>query len=292
MTYDQLVTLDSIIKYGSFKAASEAMHKTQPSLSMAIKKLEEEFGINLFNREGYRPELTDEGKSFYKKAKQAIEQFQQLNKLGTEMGLGLESEITVCVEPIFPICRISHILQKFHDPYISTSLNLTTDVLEGVSARLKNHAVDFALGPDLNLGEDIEKIKILNTNLVPVVGKSHIEKAKDNLGYLKSLPQIVVGSSLKDERKNVQGAISKQLWYTSDFSMKEQIIETGLGWGRLPLHQIEDKIALKKLFIITDIPQVPSLQPIPMYLLRSKSKIMGPNTKRLWDYLAELREEL
>ena len=38
MTYDQILTLDAIVKYGSFKAASEVLHKTQPSLSMAIKK--------------------------------------------------------------------------------------------------------------------------------------------------------------------------------------------------------------------------------------------------------------
>lgn len=287
MTYDQLLTLDSIIKYGSFKAASEVMHKTQPSLSMAIKKLEEEFGISLFNREGYRPELTEEGKSFYEKAKVAIEQFKELDKLGTEMGMGLEQEINICVDPVFPICEISPILSNFFDPYVSTSLNLTTDVLHGVIARLKNHEVDFALGPDLELGEDIEKIKINEVNLVPVIGKSQYQSAEGNLGYLKTLPQIVVGSSVKEERKNVQGAISKLLWYTSDFSMKEQIIEAGLGWGRLPTHQIEDKIANKKLFILQDIPQVPPSFIVPLYLLRSKKKIMGPNTKRLWNYLAE-----
>ena len=128
--------------------------------------------------------------------------------------------------------------------------------------------------------------------MVPVVGKGQYQRAEGNLNYLKTLPQIVVGSSVKEERKNVKGAISKQLWYTSDFFMKEQIIEAGLGWGRLPIHQIEDKIQSQKLCILKDIPQVPSSDTVPLFLLRSKKKIMGPNTKRLWNYLAEFSENL
>ncbi len=51
MTYDQLITLVNIVSEGSFKAAAEVMHKTQPSLTMAIKKLEEEFGIAVKDEE-------------------------------------------------------------------------------------------------------------------------------------------------------------------------------------------------------------------------------------------------
>lgn len=47
MTIDQLETLEMIVEKGSFKAAAEALHKTQPSLSVAIKKLEDEFDLKL-----------------------------------------------------------------------------------------------------------------------------------------------------------------------------------------------------------------------------------------------------
>ena len=67
MTYDQILTLDFIVKYGSFKAAAKEMYKSQPSLSMAIKKLEDEFQFQILSRDNYRPQLTEEGKVFYKK---------------------------------------------------------------------------------------------------------------------------------------------------------------------------------------------------------------------------------
>ncbi|MFT6633286.1 MAG: DNA-binding transcriptional LysR family regulator [Bacteriovoracaceae bacterium] len=291
MTYDQILTLDLIVKYGSFKAASDAMHKTQPSLSMAIKKLEDEFGIELFNRDGYRPVLTEQGKAFHKKSQSALNKFKELEKLGQELGAGFESEISICMDAIFPICHISHVFEKFFEPHITTTLNLSTDVIDGVISKLINHEVDFVLGPNFGLPDHIEKIKIMEVTIVPVIGKKHFSSGKVTKELLESLPQIVVGSSVKEKKGIVRGAISDQFWYTTDFSMKEQLIESGLGWGRLPLHQVEDKIKSGSLLEIKNLSDV-IIEPVGMYLLRSKNKIMGPNTKNLWKYLAQLGENL
>lgn len=291
MTYDQILTLDYIVKFGSFKAAAEVMHKSQPSLSMAIKKLEEEYQITLFNRDGYRPVLTEEGKKFYKKAEFVISEFKSLDILAHELGAGYETEINICADAIFPICHISDVLQSFFEPHITTTLNLNIDVLEGVIEKLKNHEVDFALGPKFSDVDDIEAIKIIKTEVVPVISKKHFELMNNELNYIKNLPQIVVGSSSKEARGKIRGLISNQYWHTSDLSMKEQLIESGLGWGRLPIHQIENKLKLGTLIEITEIPEVKSRK-VDLYLLRSKNKIMGPNTKSLWNYLKTLGEKL
>ena len=68
MTFEQILTLEAILQSGSFKSAADKLHKSQPSISMAIKKLEEEFGVLLFSREEYRPQLTAEGKLFFERA--------------------------------------------------------------------------------------------------------------------------------------------------------------------------------------------------------------------------------
>ena len=47
MTFDQIEILEKIVEKGSFKAAAEALHRTQPTLSVAIKKLEDEFELLL-----------------------------------------------------------------------------------------------------------------------------------------------------------------------------------------------------------------------------------------------------
>lgn len=283
MTYDQILTLDTIVKYGSFKAAAEVLHKSQPSLSMAIKKLEEEYEFLIFDRSEYRPKLTKRGKTFYQSAKLVIESYQSLELVGKELGAGFETNINICVEAIFPIASISDILQDFFQPHITTSLNLNTDVLEGVIEKLNNHEVDFAIAPDFKEENNFEKIEFMKAEVVPVISPQH---KNYNKKILKTLPQIVVQSSASARESKVHGGYSNKFWYTSDLFMKEQLISAGLGWGRLPLHQVEDKIKNGSLIRIENMKDIQPL-PVPIYLLRARNKVMGPNTKNLWEFLAQ-----
>lgn len=292
MTYDQLITLVNIVSEGSFKAAAEVMHKTQPSLTMAIKKLEEEFGIELFDRSGYRPKLTEQGKVFYQKATRVLERFKELEQLGQELAAGFEPDINICTDAVFPIAKIAHIFEQFFGPYIMTSLHLSTDVLNGVTEKLLNHEVDFALASNIDQNPDIEKIKILETNLLPCISPVHFEKSeKVDLDYIKKLPQIVVQSSVREQHGKIEGAVGENFWYTTDFSMKEQMIAAGLGWGNLPEHLIELQLKAGTLIQVTNIPELKPLK-APMYFMRSKTKFMGPNTKALWKFFLENTEEL
>lgn len=48
----------------SFTRAAEKLFTAQPSLSQQIKDLEQEVGVNLFERSSRKIQLTDEGKAF------------------------------------------------------------------------------------------------------------------------------------------------------------------------------------------------------------------------------------
>lgn len=292
MTYDQLLTLDAIVRHGSFKAASEFLHKTQPSLSMAIKKLEEEFGIKLFNRDGYRPTLTDDGKAFHLKALNALEKFNELDIFAKELAMGMESEINITIDAICPLNKISSIFESFLDPHITTALNLSVDILQELDRKVLEGEVDFAIGSfNVERSRDLETIPILISKMIPVVSSSFYEKTDGSLESLKNYPQIVVKSSDKASTRVIYGAVKgMKQWFTTDMSIKEQLILNSLGWGRLPEHQVRENIDNGKLSIVKDIPTIKS-RDIQLNLIRNTKKVMGPNTKRLWDYLITLGEQ-
>jgi DNA-binding transcriptional LysR family regulator len=287
MTYDQLVTLDAIVKFGSFKAASEFLHKSQPSLSMAIKKLEEEFGIKLFSREAYRPALTDEGSAFYQKSLITLEKFNDLEIFAKELSMGIEPEINISIDAVCSLKRFSKTFQSFLEPHITTTLNLDVDMLEELHKKILNQAIDIAIGTQFEPHPDIEAIPLMTTEMIPVVSSKFYRDTTGTLEDLKTLPQIIVKSSSKaSKRKIMGGAKGMKNWFTTDMYMKEQLILNGLGWGRLPSHQVKEQLNECKLSIVKDIS---TIQPIPvqLYLLRNIKKIMGPNTKRLWSYLSK-----
>jgi DNA-binding transcriptional LysR family regulator len=288
MTYDQLVTLEAIIKHGSFKAASQHLFKSQPSLSMAIKKLEQEFGIKIFNRDNYRPTLTDEGMAFYKKTLPALEKFNDLNLFGKELGLGIEAEINISLDAICPLEEISSIFKHFMEPHITTSLNLNVDMLDELHRKLVEKEIDFAIGVNLKPHPDIESVPILKTSMVPVISSDFYENSDGSIHDLFKYPQIIVKSSANADQRLILGAVKDmKQWFTTDMSMKEKLILNGLGWGRLPHHQVKPHIDSGRLSLIDTIEDINSFD-IDITLLRNVKKIQGPNTKRLWNYLSKI----
>ena len=78
MTLQQLNDVIAIAETGSFNRAAERLYISQPSLSSAIKELEKELGVILFNRSGKGATLTGEGVNFLPYARSVIMQYQNL----------------------------------------------------------------------------------------------------------------------------------------------------------------------------------------------------------------------
>ena len=78
MTLQQLNYIITISETGSFNKAADKLYVSQPSLTNAVKELEKETGIVIFNRSGKGVTLTAEGLSFLPYARQVYSQYQNL----------------------------------------------------------------------------------------------------------------------------------------------------------------------------------------------------------------------
>lgn len=83
MTLTQLNYIITIAEAKSFNKAAEQLYVSQPSLTSAVKELEKELGITLFNRSGRGAALTSDGAEFLLYAKQIYSQYESvLEKYG------------------------------------------------------------------------------------------------------------------------------------------------------------------------------------------------------------------
>lgn len=78
MTLQQLYYIITISEVGSINRAAEKLYVTQPSLTSAIKELEKELDIVLFNRSGRGVTLTADGAEFLPHARQVYGQYLSL----------------------------------------------------------------------------------------------------------------------------------------------------------------------------------------------------------------------
>jgi DNA-binding transcriptional LysR family regulator len=79
-----------IARLGSFTAAAERMHTTQPAISARVKVLEEALGHRLFVRQGRGVQVTPEGRDFIHRAESIIAQIDDLSvSFGTSRAQGV-----------------------------------------------------------------------------------------------------------------------------------------------------------------------------------------------------------
>jgi LysR family hydrogen peroxide-inducible transcriptional activator len=99
MNFQQMEYLVALDKHRNFVAAAEACFVSQPTLSMMIKKLEEELDLTLIHR-GVQPlQFTDEGELIVVQAKRILAEQRMMKDLSKELVKGLSGHIRLGVIP-------------------------------------------------------------------------------------------------------------------------------------------------------------------------------------------------
>ena len=80
MTLQQLQYVIAIVEHGSISETAKQLYVAQPTLSSAVRSLEEEFGISIFHRSARGIALTEDGREFLSYARQVVEQADLLHQ--------------------------------------------------------------------------------------------------------------------------------------------------------------------------------------------------------------------
>lgn len=286
MTLDQIITIEAIVREGSFKAAADFLHKSQPSISMAVKKLEEEYQLIFFSRDEYRPSLTAEGKIFYQKAKALLKEFRELDALARQMNQGVEVELRVSIDAVSPVSLILKFLKNFFAQHPKTKLQISFEVLHGTIERLIDGEVDMAITPMYESAANFKSLKLTKVKMVPVISSQLVKGLKINDDFLRSQTQIIVPDTSKHSPKMSTGILDNAKSITiSEIYFKKEMIVQGLGWGSLPYDLIKAELNSKKVTTI----HTASIKEREMdiFILRNPQKPMGPVMKELWERLDE-----
>ncbi|MGN1383027.1 MAG: LysR family transcriptional regulator [Eubacterium sp.] len=116
MTITQLTYFCAVCRYGSISKAAEELFISHPTVSVAIKSLENEFSLQLFKRSGNRVSLTRDGEAFYKKA---LDILQRCDEMYADFSNRPESSYRVHtgVPPIRSTVLFPSLLEDFHKKY-------------------------------------------------------------------------------------------------------------------------------------------------------------------------------
>ncbi len=148
MNIKNLEAFLAIVQLGSFKAASEKLHTTQPAISARIANLESEIGDLIFDRADKKTRLTPKGYKLLPYAEKIIALLQELN---FAMGDSENYSGTVRLGSSETIVHvwISEFIHSLHEAYPNLTIELTVDTSINLRDKLLLRELDiaFLMGP-------------------------------------------------------------------------------------------------------------------------------------------------
>src|SRR5262245_10793197 len=143
LTIPHLEALVAIAELGSFRAASQRLNVTQPTISLRIKQLEESLRVNLFDRSSYRPRLTGEGKAVLDLARRTLELTREMNAFGRR-GQRVEGKIRLGVCDTFAITCLPALLSQLEQRTPGIEVALDIDYSANLDKGLREERIDIA----------------------------------------------------------------------------------------------------------------------------------------------------
>ncbi len=142
MNLNQLKYFYTICIYGSVSEAAKYLYISQPSLSSAIKALEEEFGVALFNRCYRGVKLTSEGKLLFDMCKDVLTRTDKLENIMRDLG-NERNKLRLGVPPMIGSLILPHIYSNFCSMYPDIELEIIEDGRHGLLEKLSENYLDM-----------------------------------------------------------------------------------------------------------------------------------------------------
>lgn len=123
--------------------AAEALHVTQPTLSKAIKALEEELGKKLFTRHSFSIKLTDEGILLRNRAEDLVSMADRIEREFVSLDDITGGDLYFGLAESFQIRYLAHAIHSFKKTYPGLRYHITSGDTEQVMEKLDKGLLDF-----------------------------------------------------------------------------------------------------------------------------------------------------
>lgn len=171
MTLRHLRIFVAVYQEMSITKASNKLHLAQPSVSLAIRELEDFYHIRLFDRINRRIFVTEKGEAFYDYASHIIDLFDEMENsmISPDMPLGISIGSSITIGNYI----VPKAIAEFHKKYSSCEVKVTIQNSQKIVQAVLKNELDLGLVEDKVQHEQLEAIPFMQDELYFVCGKNH-----------------------------------------------------------------------------------------------------------------------
>lgn len=241
MKFHQLRYVHEVVRqHLNISAASEALHTSQPGVSKQIQLLEEELGLQIFQRNGKRlVGITEPGRKIVDLAARVMLDMQNIKRVGDEYSQEDSGELTIATTHTQARYRLPAAVKQFMAQYPNVKLTIHQGNPSQVTEQVAAGEADIGIATE-NISKD-ERLSCLpcyEWNRCLVVPPEHplLEKKNLSLKDLVNYPLITydfafTGGTLVSKVFHDAGLQPNVVFTAIDADVIKTYVNLGLGIG-------------------------------------------------------------
>ena len=158
MNIQQLEYIVAVDNHRHFVQAAEHCSVTQPTLSMMIRKLEDELGIKIFDRTKQPIVPTGIGRKIIDQAKTILREAGRMNEIARHFNGDLSGELRIGIIPTVAPYLLPHLIQPFITAYPDIRLHVSEMITERITSELKLGNLDVGIVASVSGENSLQEI--------------------------------------------------------------------------------------------------------------------------------------
>jgi len=288
LSLDQLRTFIAAVDQGSFSAAGRALGRAQSVVSQTIVNLEGQLGVTLFQRIGRFPQLTKEGMSLLPDARRIVSETEGLKAKAHSFSAGLEPELSIVVDVMFPQMCLTYALASFKHHFPSTPLRLEVEALGAVAHAVLEGRCSLGITGTLPFPPPtLTSEPLFSEKMMTVVAPGSPLASRTGPVALRDVQaetQLVLTDRSPLTAGVDYGVQGTNVWRLADLGAKHAFLRAGLGWGHMPHWIVADDLRDGRLEAIEL--EGPAAGVMPFQAVYPAGKLPGPAGRWLLERFA------
>lgn len=257
MELGQLEAFLAVAKEHGFGRAAAKMGRTQPAISIAIRKLEQELGAPLFDRFRRDARLTDAGQIFFEYAQKILNLCGEAARAIEELRLLKRGKLTIGANESTNLYLLPKMILAFRERYPDIKVEVFRSSSVQLPGEIKERNLDFGIISFDPEDPELESFPILHDELVLILPPGHRLAKKREIPFQELGKEIFVAHNVKSpSRDHVINSFRKHgitLNIGIELSSLEtikQFVEMKLGVAIVPRLSVEKELLEKKLLTV------------------------------------------
>lgn len=238
LSVEQIEAFITTVETGSFSSAARKLGKVQSAVSQNIMNLEIDCGVELFDRRGRYPVLTEEGEKLLPYARAAMVQHGRLAERVNSLTQKEIQPIVLTIDEGIPFGWVTPIIRALSDEFPRLELELlfasSCDAVEMVQT---GRATSAIIHEDLSVPFSLDFESIGSLQFDVYVSASHplAQTVAPHLEILSLHRQLSI-SSRNNKTSSLHHALSPDIWYSDSYQMLLEWCIAGFGWTYIPTY--------------------------------------------------------